>query len=52
MINILEETNIKILLLFNRDQDLLGKETNVVIKKISMHTIYGEVVSHDKNLAA
>ena len=34
------------------DQDLLGKEKNVVIKKISMHTIYGEVVSHDKNLAA
>ena len=34
------------------NQDLLGKETNVVIKKISMHTIYGEVVSHDKNLAA
>ena len=34
------------------NQDLLGKEKNVVIKKISMHTIYGEVVSHDKNLAA
>ena len=34
------------------NQDLLGKEKNVVIKKISMHTIYGEVVNHDKNLAA
>ena len=34
------------------NQDLLGKEKNVIIKKISMHTIYGEVVNHDKNLAA
>ena len=49
-INILEEMNIKTL--YFSKKNIVALEKDVIIKRVSRHTVYGEIIKNEEYIAA